>query len=69
MGSAFGLGLRFGFPRLIGAHDAAHQGMAHDIGIGEAHDADAVDAGERIDRILQARALAERQVDLATDRR
>ena len=51
-------------PGEMGAHDAADQRMAHDIGIGEADYAEALDPAQRIDCILQAGSLARRQIEL-----
>ena len=40
---------------LVGAHDALHQRMAHDVARGEEREADAVDVAQHLDRIAQAR--------------
>ncbi len=53
------------FPLIIRADDARDQGMAHDVALFEADDADALEALDRIQRVAQAGADAVRQVHLA----
>src|SRR5471032_840048 len=51
--------------RVIGLDDAGHQVVAHHVLRGEPHEADAVHALQRLDRVGEARALVVRQVGLA----
>src|SRR6185312_971158 len=50
---------------VVGAHDAADQGMANDVLVVEARNVDPLDAFEQADRFDEAGFFAARQVDLA----
>src|SRR5580698_7393314 len=54
-----------GFALIIRADDASDQGMAHDVALLEADDADALDAFQGVQRVAQAGADTVREVHLA----
>src|SRR5262245_50891195 len=52
--------LLFGFRvgAVVGGDDVAHQPVAHDVALAEVAEADAVDAGEDLYRVLEPRRFA-----------